>query len=42
MKKKLINLGGSKAVVLPADIVSNLEEVEFNIDTINRKIIISW
>ena len=42
MKKKLINLGGSKAVVLPADIVSDLEEVDVDLDTINRKIIISW
>ena len=42
MKKKLLNVGGSKAIILPSEIVGELEEVEYNIDTMNKKIIISW
>jgi hypothetical protein len=43
MKKKLIQIGGtSKGIILPTDIVGNMEEVEMDIDTINKKIIISW
>jgi hypothetical protein len=42
MMKKLINLGGSKAIVLPSDIVSEFDEIEMDIDTMNKRIILSW
>ena len=42
MKKKLLNLNTSKGIILPLDVIGNIEEVEMDIDTINKKIIISW
>jgi hypothetical protein len=42
MRKKLMNNSGSKYIFLPKEVFENIDEVEYDIDTISKKIIISW
>lgn len=42
MIKKLVVNGSTKYLTMDKDIFGNLEEVDVQIDTINKKMIISW
>jgi len=43
MAKKLVNNSGTKYLTMDKDIFEKIEEVEIElIDTINKKMIISW
>lgn len=42
MEKQIIDVGNSKGITLPIEIFKNIDKVNFEINTMGKKIIITW